>query len=161
MYIMHKRNTTKAWNHGLVLKKVYKVITFIKAWLRPYIDMNRKLRKKCKKQFLKTFSHASEWRSFWKNHGKFFPWTIFIKKHISNRNEEKTLILMNKPVYLCLSILKTSKLVMYEFWYDYVKPVYIKTEEIYIDTAKNDETRYFKYFKRDHCRKKRIKEELD
>ena len=50
---------------------------------------------------------------------------------------------------------------MYEFWYDYMKPVYIKTEESYIDTAKNDETRYFKYFKRDHCRKKRIKEELD
>ena len=28
---------------------------------------------------------------------------------------------MNKPVYLDLSILKISKMVMYEFQYDYVK----------------------------------------
>ena len=28
---------------------------------------------------------------------------------------------MNKPVYLRLSILEISKIVMYEFWYDYVK----------------------------------------
>ena len=29
---------------------------------------------------------------------------------------------MNKPVYLGLSILELSKILMYEFWYDYVKP---------------------------------------
>ena len=29
---------------------------------------------------------------------------------------------MNKPVYLELSISKLSKILMYEFWYDYVKP---------------------------------------
>ena len=27
---------------------------------------------------------------------------------------------MNKPVYLGVSILEISKIVMYEFWYDYV-----------------------------------------
>ena len=32
----------------------------------------------------------------------------------------KTQILMNKPVYLGLSILDLSKIVMYELWYDYV-----------------------------------------
>ena len=31
---------------------------------------------------------------------------------------------MYKPVYLCLSILQLSKIVMYEFWYDYVKAKY-------------------------------------
>ena len=31
---------------------------------------------------------------------------------------------MNKPVYLGLSILDLSETVMYEFWYDYVKPKY-------------------------------------
>ena len=30
-------------------------------------------------------------------------------------------MLMNRPVYLGLSILE---LLMYEFWYDYVKPIY-------------------------------------
>ena len=33
-------------------------------------------------------------------------------------------ILMNKTVYLGLSILELSKILMYEFWYDYVKPNY-------------------------------------
>ena len=31
---------------------------------------------------------------------------------------------MNKPVYLALSILKIIKIVLYEFWYDYVRPKY-------------------------------------
>ena len=35
---------------------------------------------------------------------------------------KKSWILMNKPVYLGVSVLETSKTVMYEFWYDYVKP---------------------------------------
>ena len=29
---------------------------------------------------------------------------------------------MNKPIYLRISILEISKILMYEFWYDYVKP---------------------------------------
>ena len=31
---------------------------------------------------------------------------------------------MNEPVYLGVSLLKLSKMIMYEFWYDYVKPKY-------------------------------------
>ena len=31
---------------------------------------------------------------------------------------------MNKPVYLELSILELSTILMYEFWYDYVKSKY-------------------------------------
>ena len=33
---------------------------------------------------------------------------------------------MNKPIYLGLSVLELSKIVLYEFWYDYVKPNYGK-----------------------------------
>ena len=33
-------------------------------------------------------------------------------------------ILMNKPIYLGLSILDLSKILRYEFWYDHVKPKY-------------------------------------
>ena len=60
---------------------------------------------------------------------------------------------MNKPVYLGLSMLETSKTLMYEFWYDYIKPkcqnnaklcymdtdsfiIYTKTEDVYEDIAK-------------------------
>ena len=35
---------------------------------------------------------------------------------------KKTQILMNNQVYLGLSILDLGKTVMYEFWYDYLKP---------------------------------------
>ena len=38
---------------------------------------------------------------------------------------KRTQILINKLVYLGLSILEISKIVMHEFWNDYVKPKYI------------------------------------
>ena len=76
--------------------------------------------------------------------------TIEIKK-------KKTELRMNKPVYLGLSLLELSKILMHEFNYDYVKPkygkkqncvygyryfiVYIKTDEIYKDIAEDVETR--------------------
>ena len=47
----------------------------------------------------------------------------------------KTQILMNKPVYLGLSILNISKTVMYEFWHDYVKLKYGENAKLcYMDT---------------------------
>ena len=69
-----------------------------------------------------------------------------------------TQILLNKCVYLVLSTLEISKIVMYEFLHDYVKLkygetaklcymdtdsfiVYVKTEDIYVDIAKDVETR--------------------
>ena len=36
----------------------------------------------------------------------------------------KKQILMNKPVNLGLSMLELSKIIMYKFWYDYVKVNY-------------------------------------
>ena len=42
--------------------------------------------------------------------------------------ENMLAILMNKQVYLSLSKLDLSKIVMYEFWYDYVKPKYGEME---------------------------------
>ena len=37
---------------------------------------------------------------------------------------KKTKVKMNMPAYLGLSILEISKTLMYEFWYDYMKPKY-------------------------------------
>ena len=37
---------------------------------------------------------------------------------------KKTKVKMNKPVYLGMSILDIIKTLMYEFWYDYIKPKY-------------------------------------
>ena len=48
---------------------------------------------------------------------------------------KKTQILMNKPVYVGLSMLELSKIVMYEFWYDYVKPKYGENAKLcFMDT---------------------------
>ena len=43
---------------------------------------------------------------------------------------------MNEPVYLGLPILELSKIVMYEFWYDYMKPKHGKEAKLcYKDTG--------------------------
>ena len=72
---------------------------------------------------------------------------------------KKTKIKMNKPIYLSLSILDISKILMYEFWHDYMKPKYsndvklcymdtdsfvinIKTEDFYKDIANDVEKRF-------------------
>ena len=72
---------------------------------------------------------------------------------------KKIKVKMNKPVYLDLSILEISKTLMYEFWYNYVKPkyqnnaklcymdtdsfiIYNKTEDVYEDIADDVEKRF-------------------
>ena len=78
---------------------------------------------------------------------------VFCKIAISNINE-KSQILLNKLVYLGLSILELSKILMCEFSFDYVKPnydekaklcymetesfiAYIKTDDIYKTIAED------------------------
>ena len=48
----------------------------------------------------------------------------FFTEHLLAIEMRRTPLLMNKPVYSGLSKLDLSKTVMYEFWYDYVKPNY-------------------------------------
>ena len=72
---------------------------------------------------------------------------------------KKTKVKKNKPIYLGLSILEISKTLMYEFWYDYMKPKYndnvklcymdmdsfimnIKTNYFYEDIANDVENRF-------------------
>ena len=55
-YVIHIRSLKQALNHGLILKNVHRVIKFNqKGWLKPYIDMNTKLRQKAKIHFDKDF----------------------------------------------------------------------------------------------------------
>ena len=42
---------------------------------------------------------------------------------------------MNKPIFLGLSIIELGKILMYEFWYDYVKSKYSEKAKLcYMDT---------------------------
>ena len=91
---------------------------------------------------------------------------------------KKIKVKMNKPIYLGLSILEISKILMYEFWYDYLKPKYgdnvklcyvdtdsfimhIKTEDFHKDIANNFEKRFdtsnYELDRIDHYPHERIK----
>ena len=55
-YVIHIAGLKQTLNHGLVFKRVHRVIEFRQeAWLRPYIDMNTKLRTEAKNYFKKDF----------------------------------------------------------------------------------------------------------
>ena len=55
-FVIHIRNLKQVLNHGLILKKVHRVIKFNqKTWLRPYINMKTKVRQKAKTNFEKDF----------------------------------------------------------------------------------------------------------
>ena len=136
------------------MKKVHRVIKCNqKAWPKPNIDMNTKLRQKAKKQFWERFFQVT-------NDAVFGKTTEDVRKHrniklvttdrrrdylVSEPNDHttkfftenllalemrKTQILMNKPVYLGLSALDMSKTVTYEFWYDYVKSKYVENAKL-------------------------------
>ena len=61
--------------------------------------------------------------------------TNFLTENLLAIEIRKPQILMNKPFYLGLSILDLSKSVMYELWYDDVKPKYGKNAKLcYMDT---------------------------
>ena len=53
-YVVHIRSLKQTLDHGLISKKVHKVIRFNReAWLKEYIDMNTELRKEAKTDFEK------------------------------------------------------------------------------------------------------------
>ena len=55
-YVVHIRALKQGLNHGLILKRVHRVIQFNqRGWLKPYIDMNAELRKEAKNEFEKDF----------------------------------------------------------------------------------------------------------
>ena len=55
-YVIYIRALKQALNHGLKLKKVHRVIKFNqKVWLKPYTDMNTKLRTNTKNEFENIF----------------------------------------------------------------------------------------------------------
>ena len=144
-YVIHIRALKQALNHGLKLKKVHRVIQFNqKAWLKPYIDMNTKLRKEAKNDFEKDFFKLMNNSVFGKtsenvrNHRDIKLVTSDKRRkrlvsepnyhshkkfsdHLMAIEMKKTRVKMTKPLYLGMSILDISKTLMYQFWYDYIK----------------------------------------
>ena len=158
-YVVHIKSLKQALNHGLKLKKVHGIIEFNqKAWLKPYIDMNTELRKLVKDDFEKDLFKLMNNAVFGKTMEnirkhrdiKLVTTDKKINKLVSEPNYHtmsyisedssiiemnKTKCKMNKPIYLGLSILDISKILMYEFWYNYMKPKYNDNVKLcYMDT---------------------------
>ena len=182
-YVVHIRSLKQALDHGLKLKKIHRTIECNREeWLTPYIDMNTELRKISKNDFEKDFFKLMNNAVFGKtvenvrNHRDIkqvitdkkksklvsepnYHTMNYISEDLSIIEMKRAKVKMNKPTYLGLPILEISKLLMYEFWYDYMKPKYgdnvklccmdtdsfimnIKTEDFYKDIANDIEKRF-------------------
>ena len=170
-YVAHINTLKQALNHGLKFKKIHRVIEFNQeAWLKPYIDMNTELRKFAKNGFEKdlfklmnnsvfgkTMENIRKRRDIKlvttdKKRSKLvsepnYHTINLISEDLSIIEMKKAKVKMNKPIYLGLSILEISKTLMYEFWYDYMKPKYNNDVKLcYMDTDSfimNIKTNYF------------------
>ena len=180
---MHINSLKQALNHGLKLKKIYRIIEFNQeAWLKPYTNMNTELNKLASNDFEKDFFKLMNNAVFGKTMESItkhrdiklvttnkrrsklvsepsYHTINLVSEDLSIIEMNKTKVKMNKPIYLRLSILEISKILMYEFWYDYMKPKYgndvklcymdtdsfimnIKTEDFYKDIANDVEKRF-------------------
>lgn len=162
-YVLHYRSLKLALKHGLVLKKVYRILQFIQSkWLKPFIDLNTKLRTEAKNDFeknlYKLMSNAiygkfienvrkrkntklvSQWD------GRYGAQSLISKPSFKNRiifNENlvaiemmKTNVKLNKPILVGVSVLEISKTLMYRFHYDFMlkKFSYKNCNLMYTDT---------------------------
>ena len=158
-YVIHIRALDQALKHGLVLERIHKAIEFKQsAWMKEYIDFNTKLRTAATNDFEKDFYKLM-------NNSVFGKTMENIRKHrniklVTNREAYLKLVMkpnfksgirfgenlmdcemgkikvvMNKPAYLGQAILDLSKIVMYEFHYNYMAPKYGKKLDLcYMDT---------------------------
>ena len=115
------------------------------VWLKPYIDIKKKDKNEAKndleKDFFKLMNNSvfrktmenvrnhrdiklvtnNDRRNKLVSEPNYHTATHFSEKLLAIEMK-KTNILMNKPIYLGQAILDISKTLMYEFWYDYIKP---------------------------------------
>ena len=180
---MHISILKQALDHGLKLKKVHRVIELNQeAWLKKYIDINTELRKKASNDFEKDFFKLMNNAVFGKTMENVrkhrdiklvktdckrnklvsepnYHTMKLIEESLSIIEMKKVKVKMNKSIYLGLSVLEISKIIIYEIWYDYMKRKYgdmvklcytdteslvmtIKTKDVYKDIAQDVQERF-------------------
>ena len=177
-YVVHYEALKTYVKYGLKITKIHRGIVFQESpWMKSYIEKNTKLRKLSKNDFESNFFKLMNNSVFGKtieNVRKRIDIELVTteehaEKYIYKPNYMgrttfsdnlvaihmgKTSIYMNKPVYLGMSILDISKILMYDFHYGYIKPKYgdkakllftdtdslmyeIETEDFYKDISKD------------------------
>ena len=138
-YVIHISALKQALNHELKLKEVHRVIEFKQeAWLKPYIDMNTRLRTEAKDDFAKDFFKLMNNSVFGKtmenvrNHSDIklvtanerrkklvsepnYYTTKYFSENLLAIEKKKKRVVLNKPIYLGQTILDVSKTLMYDF----------------------------------------------
>ena len=158
-YDVHIRALKQALNPGLIFKKVHKIIRFNQeAWLKPYIEINTKLRTEAKNDFEKYFFKLMNNFVFGKTiknvrkHrdiklvttdkrrnqlvSEFYSHTTkYFSEGLLAIEMKKIEVKMSKLVYLGFSMLEISKILMYELWYNFMEPKYQNNVKLcYMDT---------------------------
>ena len=158
-YVIHYKNLIQCLRAGMKLKKIHSGIKFVESeWMKPYIDKNTNLRAMTKKNFEKDFYKLMNNSVFGKTMEnlrnrvdvrlvntkeklrKLVAKPNFKSRKIFNENlvsvhMKKTSLLMNKPIYLGMCILDLSKIIMYDFHYNYIKSKYAdKAKLLFTDT---------------------------
>ena len=159
-YVIHYKNLIQCLRAGMKLKKIHSGIKFVESeWMKPYIDNNTNLRAMAKNNFEKDFFKLMNNSVFGKTMENLrnrvdvrlvntkeklrklvakpnlkSPPKIFSENLVSV-HMRKTSLLMNKPVYLGMCILDLSKIIMYDFHYNYIKSKYAdKAKLLFTDT---------------------------
>ena len=182
-YVIHIRALNQALKHGLVLEHIHRAIEFEQsAWMKEYIDFNTKLRTAAKNDFEKDFYKLMNdlvFRKKMENIRKHrniklvtnreaylkvvmkpnFKSGVLFGENLMGCEMGKIKVVMNKPIYLGQVILDLSKIVTYEFHYDYMKQKYpegltlcymdmdslvynIETNDFYKDIAEDVQDRF-------------------
>jgi len=182
-YVVHYKNLKLYESLGIKITKIHRGILFKQSdWLKKYIDLNTKLRTEAKNNFEKDFFKLMNNSVFGKTienienrvdvrlvtdekeekklatKPNYDHCTIFDKNLVAI-HMKRTKLIYNKPVYLGMCILDLSKILMYDFHYNYIKPKYenkakllytdtdsfiyeIKTEDFYRDISEDVNNRF-------------------
>ena len=157
-YICHYRNLKQYLQLGLILKKVHKVLKFEqKPWLKKYIDLNTKLRQEANSKFEedqaklmnnayfgKTCEDVRRYKDVkivmkGKRAQKLINRPTFSRVKVYSENLSafqlrKQVVNLNKPRYVGMTILNLSKIVMYDFHYNFILPKYPNAKLLFTDT---------------------------
>ena len=157
-YICHYRNLKLYLEKGLKIKKVRKVLEFQQSpWIKPYIDLNTRLRQEAQNKFEQNFAKLMNNSFFGKTCEDVRKYKDFkialtrrrvtklINKTTCKRSKiyeedlvtfqlQRETVTMNKPRYIGQAILDISKTVMYKFHYDFVMENFPRTKLLFTDT---------------------------